>query len=169
MNRIRYNILLTYFLLLQLSCLQGQPFPNFKFGYITMKGALSDEYVTEIVQGKNGFIWLGTSNGLNRYDRHRIKLFFHKPENSNSLISNQICINTAAGLCCYDQALGRFIHFTYNPSNKNSLQVTLANYLFINPDKKNMDFNLQRILLSEERAYFTERNSTCLECREYPT
>lgn len=136
-----------------------------------MRDGLSDDYVTEIVQDKNGFIWLGTSNGLNRYDGRRIKQFFHEPGNPNSLISsriwemlvddnNRIWINTPEGLCCYDQAQDRFIHFTHNPSNKNSLPVTLANNLFLAPDKK--------LWVSTYKGFYSVKNDLTLQKETVP-
>ncbi len=140
-------MLLASIFLLHLSCAIGQTFPDFKFRYLTMKDGLSDDYVTAILQDKNGFIWLGTSNGLNRYDGKGIKQFFHDHANPNSLISNRIWemlvdhknriwINTPNGLCCYDQYTDSFTSFSHHPTDKNSLPESLANSLYLGIDNK---------------------------------
>ena len=125
----------------------AQGFPDFKFRYLTMKEGLSNDYVTDIIQDKNGFIWLSTANGLNRYNGSRIKHFFHDPNNSNSLLSNEIWgllvdhkiriwMNTPDGLSCYDQYTDSFIHYTYHAGDKNGLPESLANSLYLEPDDK---------------------------------
>lgn len=51
---------------------------------------MSNTRVTEIVQDKNGFIWIGTHDGLNRFDSYQFKHYFNDIENPNSLLSNMI-------------------------------------------------------------------------------
>ena len=41
---------------------------NFRFRNFNVETGLCDRYVYNIVQGKHGFLWLGTSNGICRYD-----------------------------------------------------------------------------------------------------
>jgi hypothetical protein len=52
--------------------LNAQPFPNLNFRSITEADGLSDKNVTSIVQDNRGLMWIGTNNGLNRYDGNRI-------------------------------------------------------------------------------------------------
>ena len=42
------------------------------FEHLTTEDGLSHNYVQSIYQDKDGFIWLGSDNGLNRYDGQRI-------------------------------------------------------------------------------------------------
>ena len=46
--------------------------------------------VTDVVIDNNGFLWIAGSDGLNRYDGHQHKYFRHDPNDSLSLLSNQI-------------------------------------------------------------------------------
>ena len=39
-----------------------------KFKHITVDNGLSQSWVRCITQDKTGFLWVGTDNGLNRYD-----------------------------------------------------------------------------------------------------
>ncbi len=43
--------------------------------YITMQNGLSDNTVNTILKDKSGFIWFGTSDGLNKYDGFVVKNF----------------------------------------------------------------------------------------------
>lgn len=46
--------------------------------------------VTAIVQDHRGFLWLGTQNGLARYDGYRFKVFEHAFDDPNSLADNYV-------------------------------------------------------------------------------
>lgn len=65
-------------------------FPALKFSYISTEQGLSNRVVTNIYQDKNGFIWAGTNDGLNRLDGYRIKQFYYSPKSQNNLSNNVI-------------------------------------------------------------------------------
>ncbi|HEX8313729.1 MAG TPA: two-component regulator propeller domain-containing protein, partial [Flavisolibacter sp.] len=44
-----------------------------------MDQGLSNNFAWAVGQDKYGFMWIGTSNGLNRYDGHNIRQYFHDP------------------------------------------------------------------------------------------
>lgn len=46
--------------------------------------------VKAIAQDSSGIMWFGTQSGLNSYDGYQIKTYFHDPQNSSSLINNDI-------------------------------------------------------------------------------
>ncbi|MCC6725206.1 MAG: hypothetical protein IT258_11900, partial [Saprospiraceae bacterium] len=58
--------------------------------HIGIEQGLSQGFVTCLAQDREGFIWAGTMNGLNRYDGHRIKVFVNDPHDSLSLSSSAI-------------------------------------------------------------------------------
>ncbi len=60
---------------------------------LTVKDGLSDNRITCFYQDPTGFMWIGTKNGLNRYDGRHIRIF--KPDQVNG-ISNEI-INDITG------------------------------------------------------------------------
>ncbi len=60
------------------------------FERLSTRNGLSQNRVFDIVQDKLGFIWIGTEDGLNRYDGYKFKVFKNIPGDSTSLIRNQI-------------------------------------------------------------------------------
>lgn len=50
---------------------------------------LSDTYVTAMAEDEDGFIWIGTQKGLNRYNGSTYRIYYHHPD-SLSLTSDNI-------------------------------------------------------------------------------
>jgi len=59
---------------------------------ISTDAGLSHSTVVSIVKDDNGFLWLGTLHGLNRYDGNDIKVYLHDNNNKNSISDNLIKI-----------------------------------------------------------------------------
>jgi signal transduction histidine kinase/ligand-binding sensor domain-containing protein len=64
--------------------LQGQGFPNRFFTYDDVSG-FSPHYVHKVAFDKRGIMWIGTPNGLYRFDNYRFKAFKHNVKDSTSL------------------------------------------------------------------------------------
>ncbi|MBK7631168.1 MAG: SpoIIE family protein phosphatase [Ignavibacteriales bacterium] len=60
------------------------------FNHLTVENGLSQSAVTCILQDKNGFMWFGTQDGLNRYDGYSFKIFKNIADDSTSLSDNFI-------------------------------------------------------------------------------
>jgi len=86
------------------------------------KDGLSYGFVTGIVQDDNGFIWLSTEDGLNRFDGINFKVFKHNTANPNSLPSNYIdfmykdtegaiWLSTRQGIFQFDTNTEKYIKF----------------------------------------------------------
>src|SRR5210317_769320 len=58
--------------------------------FLTVENGLSHNEVTSIVQDKDGFIWIGTRGGLNRYDGYEFEIYNQIPGDSNSLVNPSI-------------------------------------------------------------------------------
>src|SRR5690348_4876248 len=58
------------------------------FDKLTEENGLSDNRVTCFLKDRTGYLWIGTHNGLNRYDGHTFKVF--KPGAGNSISSEII-------------------------------------------------------------------------------
>lgn len=88
-------------------------------GKLYTSSYMSSGLVTCITQDKNGFLWVGTMNGLNRFDGYRFNIYTHDSDNSRSIIHNTISyiyasahgdvwVGTACGLSRYDAAADDF-------------------------------------------------------------
>ena len=77
------------------------------FSTLSIRDGLPSNIISAIAQDKNDFIWIGTANGVSRYDGYRFITF--KKEGSNSLPANEISallidgdfiwVGTWKGLC----------------------------------------------------------------------
>lgn len=110
---------------------------NFRFEHFTTEQGLSENYIYTIIQDSKGFLWIGTHDGLNRYDGYRFKKFKHNPADSNSLPNNtinSICedkdgniwLGTNAGICKYDPAKNKFTRLTLQNNVLGIQQVLMA-------------------------------------------
>lgn len=98
------------------------------FKHISNDDGLSNSTVEAIFQDHRGFIWLGTRDGLNRYDGRQLHVYRHQPSDSNSLCDNYITsiaedagkdlwIGTLNGLSRLNPASNRFINYRKQLSN----------------------------------------------------
>ena len=63
---------------------------EYKFQHITTVDGLSHNEVRKIVKDSRGFLWLGTQNGLNRYDGYRFKIFKNVPGDNTTIVGDKI-------------------------------------------------------------------------------
>lgn len=61
-----------------------------KFRHISTKIGLSQNTVLDIFQDRHGYIWVGTQEGLNRFDGREIRTFTHLPSDTSTLSNNVI-------------------------------------------------------------------------------
>ncbi len=117
---------------------------NLYFDRITTQNGLSNNNVNCIIQDKRGFIWIGTDDGLNRYDGNYFSIFRNRPGDSTSLSGNIITslsedkngvlwIATAdGGLTKYDYqnpTNKQFKQYKYLPNNVSSIPTNAINKL----------------------------------------
>ena len=57
---------------------------------LTVNDGLSQGMIFDILQSKDGFIWMATKDGLNRYDGSRFEVFSPDPFNPYSISSSEI-------------------------------------------------------------------------------
>lgn len=69
-------------------------FAQIKYEYFGVEKGLSQSNARAIVQDKEGFLWIGTWDGLNRYDGYSFKHYQYNPAEKNSISANNI-INLA--------------------------------------------------------------------------
>ena len=74
-------------LLITGSVCHAQPFA---LKYLSIKDGLSQASVTCFEQDSEGFIWVGTRDGLNRFDGYTFKVYKQDLNDSTSLVGNYV-------------------------------------------------------------------------------
>ena len=68
---------------------QGSQLPrNVQFSNLDTESGFSSEFVHDVAQDKLGFMWFATQAGLNRFDGHKVRVFEHFPDDTNSISHN---------------------------------------------------------------------------------
>ncbi|HJS56350.1 MAG TPA: two-component regulator propeller domain-containing protein, partial [Chitinophagaceae bacterium] len=67
---------------------------NFSFEQFTTENGLSHESIVSITKDKDGFIWIGTASGLNRFDGISFKVFLNHPDQQQTIPGNYIAGTT---------------------------------------------------------------------------
>ena len=71
-----------------------------KFDRLTLADGLSQVSGNVILQDSRGFIWIGTQDGLNRYDGYSVEVFKRDPDDPDSLADNYILgLYEGRGIC----------------------------------------------------------------------
>lgn len=68
---------------------QSQSYP-YKIKYLTVDEGLSHTDANDIAQDKQGFIWIGTNFGLDRYDGYKIRKYYNSNEPLNNAYDNRV-------------------------------------------------------------------------------
>ncbi|MCD4735204.1 MAG: hypothetical protein K8R53_04115, partial [Bacteroidales bacterium] len=61
---------------------------QYVFNKVTVDQGLSSNRIRCVLKDRDGFIWIGTEYGLNRFDGSDVVTFFNLPGNNNSLSEN---------------------------------------------------------------------------------
>ena len=64
--------------------------PDMKFKRLDTREGLSNSMVNSILRDSQGYVWLGTGYGLNRYDGYRVRTFFSYDQDTTTLRNNRI-------------------------------------------------------------------------------
>ena len=89
------------------------------FAHITINNGLPHQQVSSLAQDHKGYIWIGTRNGLSRYDGYALTNYYHNPSDKHSLFCNfitclftdsrgRLWIGTDKGIGLYRQATDDF-------------------------------------------------------------
>ena len=93
---------------------------SYLFKHLEVSDGLSNNSVNTIYKDRDGFMWFGTTAGLNRYDGYTFKVYQHAEDEPGSLPDNYITdivempdgrfwINTARGYVLFDKERDCFI------------------------------------------------------------
>ncbi len=131
MNRMRKKVLFSLIVLIPLFTLSQEP--EYRFEELTMNNGLSNNRVYSIIQDKKGFLWIGTLDGLNRYDGYNFKVYRNQPKDSSSISNNRATIiyednegylwivGKNTGINKFDPGTETFKSYIKDPEKKGSL------------------------------------------------
>lgn len=105
---------------------------RFSIEHFTPANGLVADKVISVAQDTMGYIWIGTQEGLHRYDGYTLRLYQHDPEDSLSLTNNTIekiyvdqagtlWVGTWNGLNRYDPRTDSFHQYYHDPEDTTSL------------------------------------------------
>nr|WP_319401011.1 two-component regulator propeller domain-containing protein [uncultured Carboxylicivirga sp.] len=105
-----------------------------KFKYFNQKEGLSNTFITSIVKDSTGYIWVGTINGLNRFDGSIFKSYYDNVKDSTQLRNYSITdllidkkgtlwVATLNGLHSYNKLEDNFKRYRFNSSVINNESV----------------------------------------------
>lgn len=120
---------------------------DLNFKYYMVEDGLSSNTVFAIMQDSRGFVWIGTEDGLNRFDGYDFHSYRNVPRDSTSLINNYIYslyedsrqklwIGTEIGICIYNYQTNNFCPF--NKKTKNNIQITDKIHNIIPDEQENI-------------------------------
>lgn len=101
----------------------------YPFKHLTNENGLSSANINCLLRDSYGYLWIGTDNGLNKYDGYTFALFKKEQGNLNSLFDNNclaiyedknhsIWIATRFGLCLYNKENNTFRRYPFKIKEK---------------------------------------------------
>lgn len=120
---------------------------NIRFEHLSLEEGLSQSVVTSVLQDRTGFLWIGTQDGLNRYDGYNFTVY--KPDSTNPSSLSDRWITALAeddqgylwvgtrlgGLNRYNPLTGDFKHYPYgNEANENEVSGSQITALLADKD-----------------------------------
>jgi signal transduction histidine kinase/ligand-binding sensor domain-containing protein len=125
-------VIRTSFLSLLLLC-ASSIFSQEAVRFFTVKQGLTQNSVTTILRSKDGMLWVGTQDGLNRFDGYSFTHFRHDPDDSLSISDQYITaihednrgnlwVGTRHGLNLFDKKNGTFTRIYPDQKSKNKVQ-----------------------------------------------
>ncbi len=113
--------------------------PSIRFTHLTTEDGLSYSVIYAILQDSQGFVWIGTEGGLNKYDGYNFTVYQHDPYNPNSLSNNHVTdlyedsdgmlwiATHGGGVNRFDPRTETFTRYRHDPENPNS---SVGNIIF---------------------------------------
>lgn len=132
------------FILLSFTSTIFPQFGSVRFENLTISNGLSNNSINSIIQTSDGFLWIATKDGLNRFDGQNFKVFKHNSQ-KNSLPENYVMsllesedktfwIGTwGAGLYKYNQVYETFTKFDLESPEDDFIQFIFedhSNYIW---------------------------------------
>lgn len=162
----RFSTVLSIFLLLGRAW-ANQP-PEGEFKYLSLNEGLSNAYVHAIAQDDKGYIWIGTDDGLNRFNGYEMTVYRHDKADSFSIAGNSVTallkdskgrlwVGSDEGLDLYDPHMDRFIHIRNSGRLVSALYESSDSVIWIGTSQGIARYN--EADKEAERVYFYEEPS----------
>jgi len=101
---------------------------SLNFNHYSVADGISQSEIICIRQDSEGYIWIGTQNGLNRFDGYTFEKYFYEPSDNHSISSNwifdiaedpegNIWLGTKVGLNKFDKNTGWFTVVSHRDAN----------------------------------------------------
>lgn len=114
---------------------------NVRFRHINTEQGLVNSRILSLMQDRQGFVWIGTAEGLDRFDGQDFVHFQNDPEDPKSLSNNvvwsiyqdrdgYIWVGTTGGLNRFDPLTESFTRYQHDPANPNSLSDDTVNAIY---------------------------------------
>lgn len=154
--------MLILFSVLFLSSFAKANVDKYYFEQISLHEGLSQSTVKAIFRDHMGMLWIGTREGLNRYDGQTIRTYLNDPHSANSLPDNNIFfiaedandrlwVGTGGVLCYYDRLSDSFI-----PEKINDLELSPKN-IFVRGDFMYSSTGNTLLIYNSQKQEWTER------------
>lgn len=103
---------------------------SYRINHYTVAQGLSQSVIYALFQDNRGFIWVGTQDGLNRFDGYTFLKYIHLPSDTNSLSDSwvysidedregNLWIGTRKGLCKFNYTYNNFKRYPHAQEYKN--------------------------------------------------
>lgn len=119
---------------------------NLKFEHVGTAEGLSQLNVNRIIQDRKGFIWVGTRDGLNKYDGYKFTIYRYDSKDTNSLSTNYVqdivedkennfwIATDGGGLNKFDVKHNLFKKYRHDNTNSNTVSSNSINKIILDTD-----------------------------------
>lgn len=121
---------------------------QFKLNQLSTEQGLSQGNIYKIYRDRDGFIWVASEDGLNRFDGYDFRVFKHNQEDGTSISDNIIWSiledregvlwvgTNQGGLCRYNKEYANFRRYIHDPDNPKSISQNTVKAIFEASDGK---------------------------------
>lgn len=154
---------------------------QFRFEHITVDDGLSQSAIKTMIQDEFGYLWIGTLDGLNKYDGNKFYVYHYNDDNPNSIPRNDIhklfidnnqtlWVSTVNYLSRFVTDKNSFVNYRFaDGSSKNGIVINdlyqqSDSVLMLSTNKGLWKFNLATGEFTRNKAY---ASFDLLEIRNY--
>ncbi len=133
-----FFILLSYPIFAQNTHSPSNSFLQSKLTHLSIDDGLSQNGAFAIAQDNKGFMWIGTKDGLNKYDGYSFTVFNHNPYDSTTLSSNSVraLYNDSRGILWIITSKGELNFMDSKTEIFHKIPINIQNMSSITEDKE---------------------------------